>query len=121
MVAPPAPGDTLVACVFTKGLQLGGVTPTRYVAPWSMQVAGPYDGVGLNYQIVFGPTIMGGVDGKNNLFQVGAASQRWQVWRNGVLQTLGTDVVTGPTAFVFLPGAIPQPGDILTALAYNNC
>lgn len=113
----PAPGTTLFAQVFTKGLQLGGATAKRYVAPIQFPVAGS----GVNYQIQVGPTIFGVVDGTNKLFILGAVYQRWQIWRNGILQTFNVDVVAGPTAIVFLPGAIPQPADIITALGFNNC
>lgn len=117
----PLVGDQITAKVFQLGDQLGGANPQRYVAPNVFAVAGPLDGVGLVYQIQIGPTIFGLTDGTNNLFVVGCAMPRWQIWRNGVLQTYNVDVVAGQTAFVFLPGAIPQPGDILTALGYSNC
>jgi hypothetical protein len=121
MTQPPPVGSLLVAQVFTKGLQLGGNTAKRYVAPWGYTVTGPYDGVGVAYRITTGPTISGGVDGVNNLYQIAVSNQRYQVWKNGVLQTAMVDYNAGPTAIVFLPGAIPQPGDFITALAYNNC
>ena len=117
----PVLGDVITASVFQIGLQLGGATPQRYVAPVSFPVFGAFDGAGLVYSISTGPTIFGLLDGINNLFLVGAAMPRWQIWRNGILQTFNVDVVAGQTAFVFLPGAIPQPGDILTALGYSNC
>ena len=67
-----------------------------------------------------GPTIFGNLDGINNLFQTGIAVPLYQVWRNGVLQTNGVDVVTGPTVILFLKGAIPQPGDTITAQAFGT-
>lgn len=119
MTAPPPVGSLLVAQVFAKGKQLGGSNPYRYIAPWSLNVQGAYDGASLAYKIVFGPTISGGVDGVNALFLIGASVARLQVFRNGLLQTINQDVVSGPTAIVFLPGAIPQPGDVITALAFG--
>jgi hypothetical protein len=65
-------------------------------------------------------TIQGAIDGVNQLFV-------WQVWfplvnvfRNGNLQTQGTDYGSGPTALVFYQNSIPQPGDILTIEGYGT-
>lgn len=66
------------------------------------------------------PTISGVIDGVNSLFQTGVAVPLYQVFRNGLLQTPGFDVVTGPTVILFLKGATPQPGDIITAQGYGN-
>jgi hypothetical protein len=122
MTEPPPVGSVLTAQVFVKGIQLGGSTAKRYVSPWALTVQGPYDGVSTaGYEIVIGPSLIGNLDGVNALLQVPVANQRYQVWRNGLLQTAMVDYVSGPTAIVFLAGAIPQPGDIVTALAYNNC
>lgn len=117
----PAAGDVITASVFQIGLQLGGSTPQRYVAPFSFAVTGAYDSVGTVYSIATGPTIFGAVDGTNNLFLFGVAFQRVQIWRNGILQTFNVDVTAAQTAMVFLPGAIPQPGDFITLIGYNNC
>ena len=121
MAVPPQPGDLMVAQVYTLGLQLGGSNPVRYVSPIALQITGKFDGVSTLAEIVFGPTIMGGVDGKNNLFTFGVSFQRVQVWRNGLLQTWAQDYAAGPTAIVFYPASIPQPGDIITLLGFNNC
>lgn len=120
MVVPPTSSDALTALVYTIGEQLGGASPFLASLPWSLPVEGAYDGVSLSYSIVFGPTIMGGVDGRNNLFTWGVQIPRGQIFRNGILQTLNADVVMGPTAMVFLPGAIPQPGDVITMLGYSS-
>ena len=119
MTMPPPRGSLLVAQVFARGLQLGGATQKRYIAPWSLNVQGPYDGVSTAYEIVFGPTISGGVDGVNNLFQWQSSIARGQIFLNGILQTLNQDVVMGTTAMVFMPKSIPQPGDIITMLAFG--
>lgn len=119
-VAPLA-GDQVTAKVFQLGSQLGGANPQRYVAPNVFAVLGPLDGVGVSYSISTGPTIFGLTDGINTLYTFGVSFQRVAVWRNGVLQTFNVDVVAGQTSIVFLPGAIPQPGDFITLLGYNNC
>jgi len=120
-VVPPIAKDVMTAQVFAVGLQLGGATPQRYISPWTLPLTGAFDGVGTFYEIVVGPTIAGVLDGTNNLFTVSLPLARIQLWRNGLLQTLNQDFVAGPTAIVFLPGSIPQPGDILTLLGYNSC
>lgn len=118
---PPIAGDVITASVFQIGLQLGGATPQRYVAPVSFPVIGAFDGVGVVYSIATGPAISGLLDGVNNLFVFQVSFQRVQIWRNGILQTFNVDVTAGQTAMVFLPGAIPQPGDIITLIGFNNC
>ncbi len=65
-----------------------------------------------------GPTIFGVCDGINALYTWGVVVPRIAVFKNGIGQTLGVDVVAGGTAMKFLPGAIPQPGDTITFLAY---
>ncbi len=91
MTVPLFPGDIAGGLRFTLGLNWVEIISEVVRAPWSLQVAGPYDGVSrTGYSIVFGPTIMGGADGVNNLFTLGVCNQRYQVWRNGLLQTLGT-------------------------------
>jgi hypothetical protein len=57
-------------------------------------------------------------DGKNAVFTTGVALKRIQVWKNGILQTIGVDVSTVPLAILFLPASIPGPGDIITALGW---
>ncbi len=118
MVVPPSHDDVLTARVFAIGRQLGGSSPTRYIAPWSLSLAGPYDGVGTAYQIVFGPTISGVCDGANPVFTVQVQLQRLQLFRNGILQTVGVDYGGFATVFVFKPGSIPESGALLTLLGY---
>lgn len=113
LIAPPGPGDVLTAQVFNLGKQLGGATPKRYVAPVAYPVAGALDGKSTAYQIQIGPTIFGALDGINKLFTFGVPFRRIQLWRNGVLQTIGLDYTSGPTAIVFMPLSIPIPGDFL--------
>lgn len=121
LVVPPIPGDILSARVFAIGKQLGGPNPHRYIAPWTLRLTGKFDSVSLFYEIVMPPTIQGGVDGKNGLFTWSVQVARAQVFKNGILQTIGQDYCAGPNALVFLPASIPQPGDIITLLGYNSC
>jgi hypothetical protein len=118
MAVPPPVGSLVTAVVFAKGLQLGGSSPKRFLAPWVFPVQGAYDGVGTAYSVVVGPTISGGCDGSNSLFTWGCSLSRAQVFRNGLLQTNGVDIANGQTAVVFLNGIVPQPGDTLTILGY---
>ncbi len=66
------------------------------------------------------PTIFGVIDGINPVLTWAVTIQCGSVWRNGILQTLNIDVAVGQTAMVFLPGAIPQPGDIVTMLGFSS-
>jgi hypothetical protein len=118
MGIPPSPGDVLTARIFAIGRQLGGPSPTRYIAPWSFTLAGAYDGVATAYQIVFGGTIQGVCDGVNPLFVWSISLNRLRLFKNGVAQTIGVDYAGVSTALVFKPGAEPQPGDTLTLLGY---
>lgn len=118
MKLPPAAPDIVTAAVFARGLQQSSVNPRRYLAPWTLRLSGPYDGVGLSYRIVVGPTILGATDSVNNLFTWGVSCKRIQMYRNGLLMAIGSDYSGGSTAAVFLPGAIPQPGDILTIFGW---
>lgn len=118
LVKPPSSGDRVSAAVFARGKQLGGSTPERYIAPWIFMLQGPYDGVGLRYDIVTGPTIVGLCDGVNKLFTVGVMCARMKIFRNGILQTQGLDVATGSVAFVFTPASIPQLGDYLVMFGW---
>jgi hypothetical protein len=119
MTAPPPPGSVITAVVFAKGLQLGGSTPYRFIAPWVFAVAGAYDGVTTaGYQIQVGPTIAGVTDGVNSLFSIGVSCSRLSIYRNGILQTNGVQVANGQTGIVFLAGYLPQPGDLITCLGY---
>lgn len=118
MVVPPTATDMITAAVFARGLQLGGPNPRRYLAPWTLRLTGAFDGVGTVYRIVVAPTIFGILDGVNNLFTWQVSMKQVQLFRNGVLMTRGFDYGSGSTAAVFMAGAIPQPGDILTLLGW---
>jgi hypothetical protein len=59
-------------------------------------------------------TLMGPVDGRNPLFFASVLLKGVQVYRNGLAQTYLSDVVhQGYNGITFLPGSIPQPGDII--------
>lgn len=65
--------------------------------------------------------IVGVIDGINTVFWLQAGGvMTMQVYRNGLLQTPGVDIVTVNNQITFLAGSIPQPGDTITALAYIN-
>jgi hypothetical protein len=118
--SPPPPECKITAQVFARGKQLGGATALRNIAPWSLAVTGAYDGVAVDYQLQTGPTISGNCDGTSALFTVGVSCPRYQVFRNGLLLTAMFDYNAGTTAVVFLPGAVPVPGDTLTFLGYGG-
>lgn len=118
MVIPPGEGDILTASVYAKGLQLGGPNPRRYIAPWTLRLQGAFDGIATIYRIVVGATIAGVTDGVNNLFTWAVSFRRVIMYRNGLLMTTLLDYSAGSVAAVFMPGAIPQAGDILTIFGW---
>jgi hypothetical protein len=63
-------------------------------------------------------SIQGALDGVNAVFLVSANLARARVWRNGVMMTLNFDCIAGGQAVLFLPGQIPQPGDVITIEGY---
>lgn len=65
-------------------------------------------------------TIQGNIDGVNSIFQWQIVFPLIQLYRNGVRLTQGVDYGAGTTAVAFLPGAIPQPGDILTLEGFGT-
>ncbi len=114
LTVPPVKDDTLTARVFAIGRQLGGTSPERFTAPWSLPLTGAFDGIATDYRIEFGPTIFGICDGRNPQFVWGVQVGRARIFRNGVLQTVGVDCAVGPTKVVFFPAAVPQPGDLIS-------
>jgi hypothetical protein len=61
-------------------------------------------------------TPAGFVDGSNPVFSLEtmpSPASSLQVFRNGLLMKAGVDYVLTGSSVTFLPGAIPQPGDIL--------
>lgn len=60
-------------------------------------------------------TITGTLDGVNANFFLSYPVSTVNVYRNGILMTAGTDYTSGANLITFLPGQIPQPGDIITA------
>jgi len=64
-------------------------------------------------------TIVGLINGVNVQFWLAIGSViGFTLYKNGSLQTFGTDYVATNTAITFLPASIPQIGDLLTAEAY---
>jgi len=61
-------------------------------------------------------TIQGTIDGKNTVFTL-PRLQAALVFRNGQLMTFTVDCVYTNGIIVFLPGQVPVPGDVITALA----
>ena len=62
-------------------------------------------------------SIQGVLDGVNKLFTTGIVLKTADVYRNGQKLAANYDVATGGQAIQFLLLA-PQPGDIITAIAY---
>lgn len=65
-------------------------------------------------------TIQGVIDGVNSVLVWSVYLPRVDVFRNGICLTQGVDYGAGPTAVAFFPGAIPQPGDIITIKGYGT-
>lgn len=63
-------------------------------------------------------TIVGVIDGVNSQYFLTVGIVSFSLFRNGLLQTYGTDYTAINNQINFLPGAIPQVGDILTANGY---
>jgi hypothetical protein len=60
-------------------------------------------------------SLVGAVDGLNDTFTATVLLDRWQVYVNGVCQQLNVQCVAPGGAWLrFLPGFIPQKGDIVT-------
>ena len=63
-------------------------------------------------------SITGVMDGINNTFTTGVVLKQAFVFRNGVWQTSGVDMWLSGAYIVFLAGAEPVAGDIITAYGY---
>lgn len=105
----------------TRRLARGG-RALPYVAAQAGTTGGGAQNVPVQYSSANADpsnTIIGTIDGVNLIFYipVGLISPP-NVYRNGVLMTLGVDVATNNNEIIFLPPQIPQPGDIITATAY---
>lgn len=58
-------------------------------------------------------------DGATLTFWLTLPTYAFSLFKNGVLQTIGVDYAPfGTNQFTFVPGAVPQPGDQLTAEGY---
>lgn len=63
-------------------------------------------------------SIQGLIDGINTVFTTGVYLKQAFVWKNGRAQTNGADVSVVGAYLVFLPGAVPLQGDIITMAGY---
>lgn len=63
-------------------------------------------------------TIIGTINGINAVFFLPVGVFSLTLYKNGTLMTAGVDYNAVNNQITFVSGAIPQPGDILTALAY---
>jgi hypothetical protein len=90
--------------------------------PYVSSMAGTTGGSSANTPIQFSSsngTIVGTIDGVNaTLGIVNAVLPAYSVFRNGLLMTRGVDYVALGNQITFQPGAIPQPGDTITAEAF---
>ena len=72
-------------------------------------------GTPVEYSTATG-SIIGAIDGTNKVFWINAGSDiTIQLYRNGVRQTMGVDYTALGNQITFSTGAVPQPGDIVTA------
>jgi hypothetical protein len=91
-----------------------------YVAAQQGATGGGAQNVPIQFSSATG-TIVGTIDGVNAVFTLtigGVLSMA--VYRNGVLQTAGTDYTALNNQITFAALSIPQPGDIVTAEVYLN-
>ncbi len=93
----------------------------RRAIPYVVAQPGTTGGTGGNTMTVVQFTsatggIVGAIDGVNAAFFLNSAAlSSFTLFRNGLLQTVGTDYSVFSTQITFLAGAIPQTGDLLTA------
>jgi hypothetical protein len=108
-----------------RGFRLWGAG--TYVGP-SQQgtTGGGAQNVPIQYSSALGG-IVGVLDGTNTVFVIdiggtGGTTQQVTLFRNGVMQTMGTDYTLLGNQITFFPASVPIFGDILTAdvwLSYN--
>lgn len=92
--------------------------------PYVAAQGGTTGGGSINTPVQFSSangTIVGTIDGVNLVFflTIGGVISM-QLFRNGVLQTVGGDYTSVNNQINFLPASVPQPGDLITAEAYLN-
>ncbi len=63
-------------------------------------------------------TIVGTIDGTNAVFYLTLGVLSLSMYKNGDFQTAGADYTSLNNMVTFLPGSIPQLGDLLTSEAY---
>ncbi len=103
----PISSDILVASVFQLGLQLGGATPQRYVAPVSFLMTGALcDGGWADLLDRDGPDDLRDALGRNKQFVFGGRRNAPSRHRSGTMESCLPLMSTwwlSQTAFVFLP------------------
>lgn len=93
-----------------------GVVP--YVAAQQGTTGGGAQNVPIEFSSQFGG-IIGAIDGVNLVFWVNAGNVvTMQLYRNGVLQSVGFDYTYTNNQITFSPKSVPVPGDILTAQVF---
>ncbi len=130
-VTAPVDGDVLTARLYSVQRTVDGATPgagpsplgVRYAAPVTFTTAdgtitGAMDGANLVFNLVFGPTLFGTLDGVNDTFYTQVNFRRAQVWRNGQAMTQNFDCAVGVNAVKFFGAQVPQPGDFLLLAAW---
>ncbi len=102
---------------FTTQRRLG----VNRAAVWVQAQAGTTGGGSQNVPIQFSSadgTIVGAIDGVNLVYFLTLGMLSFSLSKNGILQTLGTDWTVLNNRIEFVPAAVPQVGDILTAEGY---
>lgn len=103
---------------FSAFRRLGGGHAPPYVAAQQGTTGGGAQNVPIQFSTASG-TIVGAVNGTNKVFTLsigGVASL--VVYRNGALQTAGTNYTALNNQITFLTPSTPQTGDVVTAEAY---
>ena len=88
-----------------------------YVAAQQGATGGGAQNVPVQYSSS-GGGIVGAIDGTNAVFWIIVGVSGFTLYRNGVFQTLNVDYTAINNQITFISGAIPQPGDVITAEAY---
>jgi hypothetical protein len=102
---------------YTVTRRYGIYRQVPFVAAQQGTTGGGSQNVPVQYSSALG-SIVGQIDGINNLFWIVVGVTSMQLYRNGILQTVGTDYTYVSNQITFLPGKLPQPGDVLTADAF---
>ena len=102
---------------FTTQRMLGVRRGPVYVAAQQGTTGGGNQAVPIQFSTANG-TIVPLPNGVNATFWLTLGVQWFSLFKNGVLQTNGTDYTNQNNQLTFLPASIPQNGDLLTAEGY---